>query len=260
MIGMTVFIGWAGETSKEIASILKNWLNEMFDGFIDVFTPVSPPIDIIPRSDALDNAISAECALLCVTADNVNSQWLYYEAGVLSRNVKLMAPILCGVSSSQLAAPLRMFQPISFEVDDIWKLTVELNHLCYEEFMQLQLDTHRPLARQTWLHSEELERRFQARYPTLEALLMEKLSERKSQFSSEPDEWERAERKLDTLLSLISEETKELKNKIAELEEQTAELEKQIANNEKIIDKLENRHFFANFFRKNSRHDRETDS
>ena len=162
---MTVFIGWAGETSKEIASILKNWLNGMFDGFVSAVTP-----DDLPMGsrwfDTLDSAMyAAECGLLCVTADNVNSQWLSYEAGALSRNVNLLAPVLFGVSSLQLGAPLRMFQPISFGADGMRELARTLNNLNEGNAIDPQ----------------ELERRFQARYPTLEALLKEKFIESKPQ-------------------------------------------------------------------------------
>ena len=169
---MKVFIGWSGETSKEIASILKNWLNGMFDGHVSAFTPD----DLAPGSlwfGALPRAITdADCGLLCVTADNVNSQWLSYEAGALSGNVKLLIPILFGVSSLRVGAPLRMFQPISFKADGMRELTQTLNELLGEALIPPQ----------------ELDRRFKARYPALEMMIDESLSSERKQALSAPND------------------------------------------------------------------------
>ena len=171
-MGMKVFIGWAGETSKEIASILKNWLNGMFDGHVSAFTPD----DLAAGSlwfDGLRHAMTdANCGLLCVTEDNVNSQWLSYEAGALSGNAELLIPLLCGVSSLRVGAPLRMFQPISFGFDGMLELAHTLNELRGEALVPLP----------------ELDRRFKARYPALEMIIAEKLSAERKQALSAPDD------------------------------------------------------------------------
>lgn len=182
LIFMTVFISSSGKKSNVVALILHNWLEEMFDTIIEFVSSTDFETGSHWR-DSLNEAMSsADCALLCVTRENVNSPWLVYEAGALNENVETLIPVLFGVSPLRLRGPLRMFQPVPFDFDDMRALTAQLNQLCGEDRLPAQ----------------ELERRFQARYPVAEALIEEKLSE-DGPLTDNLDE------KLDAILSRLSE-------------------------------------------------------
>ena len=185
---MNLFIGWSGETSGKIAPILGKWLFRTFDKHISV---VSPPSSIEKGSDwgeSLNKMMNgADCGLLCVTEDNVNSPWLAYEAGILSRNAQLVVPLLFDVYSLSFDSPFLAFQPIPFDFDGMQKLTRKLNDLLGEDA----------------LPAEELEERFPARYPTLEGLVQDTLEESEPQTR---ENWERNE--LDEISSQLAALTK----------------------------------------------------
>ena len=190
LTSMTVFIGWAGETSKAIASILRNWLAGMFDNHINIFTPdnlATGSLWFVALNEALTTVV--DCGLLCLTADNANSPWLAYEAGALRQKTELVIPLLFEVSSvMQLSDPLRRFPALSFGFESMLEVVYQLNDLCGDKR----------------LSEQELERRFQARYPTLQALIKEKLSEMKSQVLPTPDN-STHDSKFDEILSRLTE-------------------------------------------------------
>lgn len=143
----------------------------------------------------LEEAVKTDdCGLLCVTPDNVNSEWLVFEAGILSSNVKLLIPLLFGVSALQLGTPLHMFQSVPFGVDGMRELVCQLNNLCGYNGVSAYV----------------LEDRFKALYPTLEMLVKEKLSEHGTQT---PDNWKRAISTVDSKLDAILSQLSELKQK-----------------------------------------------
>ena len=188
---MNVFIGWLGEASKEIASSLESWLNGMFDGRVSAYTTMDNLAAGSEWFHGLRRAMNdADCGLLCVTEDNVNSPWLSYEAGALSQNVELLIPILFEVSPLRVSAPLRMFQSVPFGLDGMKELTYALNRSCGDK----------------GLSSQELERRFQARYPSFEMAVRENLPESKPQ----PED-------LSVILPLIQEEIEALRKQFAEM-------------------------------------------
>lgn len=68
--------------------------------------------------------------LICVTRDNLDSQWLNFEAGELSKyiNNTYVAPLLFDVKPSDLkGSPISQFQATSFSKDDMKRLIETLN-------------------------------------------------------------------------------------------------------------------------------------
>lgn len=187
---MKLFIGWSGETSGKIASILAKWLDKMFDKHINIVSPASTEEIgkyLLVDADVDMKMNTADCGLLCVTEDNANSQWLAYEAGILSLNAQFVIPLLFGVNVASLGAPLQRFEPFWFGYDGILELTRKLNDLLGEDA----------------LPAEELERRFPARYPVLEGIVQDTLEENEPQTR---EDWARNE--LDEISAQLAELTK----------------------------------------------------
>ena len=80
---MKVFISWSGETSFEVAKILKEWIPCIIQDVEPYFS--SEDIDKGARwsTDIAKELEEASFGILCVTRDNLQSQWLNFEAGAL---------------------------------------------------------------------------------------------------------------------------------------------------------------------------------
>ena len=121
---MKIFICWSGRRGERAANALKDWLLEAFPGRID--PEVSTGIEKgAPWQDRLWKSLSgAQAGLLCLTPEALQSSWVSYEGGVLSRAIAApdgdagvepagpsrLFTFLWGVKSSELAGPLGSFQ------------------------------------------------------------------------------------------------------------------------------------------------------
>jgi len=83
---MNVFISWSGEKSKEIASVFERWIPSVIQTVKTYFSP-----DDTEKWARWANTISeklkeSDFALVCLTNENLESPWLLFEAGALSKN------------------------------------------------------------------------------------------------------------------------------------------------------------------------------
>lgn len=127
---MKVFISWSGQLSKELAEVLKTWIPKV----IQAAKPFYSPHDI-SKGSRWSNDISKELddtkvGLICLTQDNLESPWIMFEAGALSKNVdnSKVCPILFNVDTSQIIGPLTQFQATTkFSKEEIYKTILMLN-------------------------------------------------------------------------------------------------------------------------------------
>lgn len=137
---MKVFISWSGQLSKELAEVLKTWIPKV----IQAAKPFYSPHDI-SKGSRWSNDISKELddtkvGLICLTQDNLESPWIMFEAGALSKNVdnSKVCPILFNVDTSQIIGPLTQFQATTkFSKEEIYKTILMLN----EELGEFKLKT-----------------------------------------------------------------------------------------------------------------------
>lgn len=127
---MKVFISWSGETSFEVAKILKEWIPCVIQDIQPYFS--SEDIDKGARwsTDIAKELESASFGILCVTKDNLESQWLNFEAGALSKAIdkSKVCPLLFKLKPSDVSnSPLLQFQMANVEQDDIFKLFKSIN-------------------------------------------------------------------------------------------------------------------------------------
>ena len=126
---MKVFISWSGDSSHEVAIVLRDWLPSV----IQALEPyVSSDIDKGARwmADISGELENSSFGILCVTKDNIHAPWLNFEAGALSKFAKQdrAAPFLFGVDVSEIReGPLSQFQATRFDKDDVKKLLHSLN-------------------------------------------------------------------------------------------------------------------------------------
>lgn len=130
---MKIFLSWSGESSKRAARVLKDWLTQtvFVDQPPDVFMS---EVDIVAGSDWLatlkSQLVQADCAIVCLTEDNLRSPWLNFEGGCIAiTQEKKAIPFLVDVKPSALHGPFNHYQSISRSRDKILKLITDLQKI-----------------------------------------------------------------------------------------------------------------------------------
>jgi hypothetical protein len=127
---LKVFISWSGDQSKDIAEAIRAWLPSVLQTVKPYFTPND--IDKGNRwsshiADELDNS---SVGVFCITRDNLNSPWIMFEAGAISKKVdaSLVCPILFGLGNADISGPLTQFQTTLFNKSDMYALVTTINN------------------------------------------------------------------------------------------------------------------------------------
>lgn len=136
---MKVFISWSGKTSFEVAKVLKEWIPCVIQGIEPYFS--SDDIDKGARwsTDIAKELEAAEFGILCVTKDNLNSEWLNFEAGALSKAIdkSKVCPFLFNLLPSDISnSPILQFQMTSVDRDDMYKLFKSMNKALGESALE----------------------------------------------------------------------------------------------------------------------------
>jgi hypothetical protein len=126
---MKVFISWSGDLSRNVATILRDWLPAVIQS-VEPYVS-SEDIDKGTRwsSDISGELEASSFGILCITSANLQAPWINFEAGALSKSVESsrVSPFLFNVKRSDIAGPLVQFQSTVNEKEDIFKLVTSLN-------------------------------------------------------------------------------------------------------------------------------------
>ena len=115
------FISWSGEKSKKLASAIRDWLPTV----IQAVRPYFSPDDIVKgarwSAEIAEELSQCSVGLICVTRENLNSSWIMFEAGALSKQLdrSRVCPIIFDLKATDLTGPLAQFQAASFEKSEI---------------------------------------------------------------------------------------------------------------------------------------------
>jgi hypothetical protein len=139
---MNVFISWSGETSHEVAQILRMWLPSVLQSV----KPYVSSEDIAKGARWSEHIArlleETSFGIICVTSDNVGSPWLNFEAGALSKSVvsSRVTPFLLGINPVDLVGPLAQFQATLPRIDDVNRLVRSINDISDQPIDQARLD------------------------------------------------------------------------------------------------------------------------
>jgi len=126
---MDVFISWSGERSRAVAEALRNWLPKIINAIKPWLS--SEDIDKGARwsSDVASRLEKAKAGIICLTPNNLHSDWILFEAGALSKTLQntFVCPLLIGLEPSDIKPPLAQFQATRAKKDDLLKLLKTLN-------------------------------------------------------------------------------------------------------------------------------------
>lgn len=126
---MKIFISWSGEFSKSIAEIFRQWI----PGVIQAAKPYYSPDDITKGtrwSPEISKELDAsKIGIICLTKENLESSWIMFEAGALSKNIEKskVVPLLFGIEPSEIQGPLVQFQAAKFSKGEMKKVVKMIN-------------------------------------------------------------------------------------------------------------------------------------
>jgi hypothetical protein len=127
---MKVFISWSGQTSKNIAEIFRQWIPSVIQSIKPYYSP-----DDITKGTRWGTEIAKELdeskiGIICLTKDNLQSPWIMFEAGALSKNIDTskVCPLLFDVDPTDIQGPLIQFQAAKFNKEEMKKVVKMMNN------------------------------------------------------------------------------------------------------------------------------------
>jgi len=128
---MRVFIGWSEERSNLLATKLYKWLPQI----LQICEPWMSAHDI-NAGDRWFASVEKELenlnfGILCLTPENVNSSWILFEAGALSKHINSsqVVPLLLDIEIRDLVGPLSQFQAIKADESGLRDIVFSINKL-----------------------------------------------------------------------------------------------------------------------------------
>ncbi len=125
---MKVFISWSGKNSAELAKVLHDWLPNVIQAVKPFFSTDDIEKGVRGNTSMAKELEDSGIGILCLTSENLESPWIMFEAGALSKKLDAsrVCPILFGgVETTDLKGPLVQFQAAKFSEDEmrrVWRI------------------------------------------------------------------------------------------------------------------------------------------
>src|SRR5712691_4344098 len=104
---MKVFLSWSGQRSRAVAEALRDWLPDVLQVVQPWLSSEDIPLGARWASEIARILEEADTGIICLTRDNVNSQWLNFEAGALSKQFKTQLCVYAlDLSPVEVSGPL----------------------------------------------------------------------------------------------------------------------------------------------------------
>ncbi|HNY40912.1 MAG TPA: toll/interleukin-1 receptor domain-containing protein, partial [Bryobacteraceae bacterium] len=135
---MKVFISWSGPRSNAAAKVLRQWLPHI----MNAVEPWMSERDISSgrrwRREVEDQLATAKFGILCLTPDNLHSDWMLFEAGALAKSIEdtQVCPLLFGLNPTDLTDPLGQLQARTADKEDVGRLVNAINERLGEQRRQ----------------------------------------------------------------------------------------------------------------------------
>ncbi len=124
---MKVFLSWSGPKSRAVAEALNDFLKRVIQAVKPFY---SPEIEKGAKwSSEIDGALEGtHFGIVCLTPDNLNSTWIHFETGALSKTEgSLVWTFLHGLTPEDIPPPLGKFQHTVAAKDDVLRLLRSIN-------------------------------------------------------------------------------------------------------------------------------------
>jgi hypothetical protein len=126
-----VFISWAGknEPSHRVALALYEWIPAVIQAAEPWLSSESLDAGTRWSGEVAAKLGDSNFCIICATPTSVQSPWLNFEAGAISKNVDKarVVPFLIGMESSQMTGPLTQFQATASDQAGVLMMVKSLN-------------------------------------------------------------------------------------------------------------------------------------
>lgn len=126
---MKVFISWSGHRSQAIACALRDWLPMVLQ-HVEPWVSKSD----ISAGERWAQSVAGELetanfGIICVTPENISSEWILFEAGALSKSMQdgKVIPLLYDLDFSDISGPLAQFQAKKLDLPGITEAIDAIN-------------------------------------------------------------------------------------------------------------------------------------
>jgi hypothetical protein len=123
-----IFISWSGDKSWHLAHRLAEWMPTIVPG-IECYFSSDIPAGSLWLKKLMEALSTSQMSLLCITKENMNSQWLNFEAGAMWNRFDQdipICPVLLQLDPSELTGPINQFQSKRFNKRDIKALSMTI--------------------------------------------------------------------------------------------------------------------------------------
>ncbi len=132
---MKVFISWSGGLSQQVAVALRDFLPLFIHSAVPWVSSEDITKGVLWRMELSKELEEGSVGIFCITKQNVNSPWVNFEAGALSktRETSRVIPFLFEMRPSEVSGPLGDMQASVYQrgndksKEDFRKLLVALN-------------------------------------------------------------------------------------------------------------------------------------
>lgn len=124
---LKIFLSWSGPRSRAVAEALNDWLPRVIQAVRPFF---SPEIEKGANwSNQIDKALEGtRFGVVCLTRDNLTSEWIHYETGALSKTGDaLVWTFLLDVDKGDVKPPLGKFHHTAADEADVRELVRTIN-------------------------------------------------------------------------------------------------------------------------------------
>jgi len=122
-----VFISWSGELSRKLGEAIRRWLPSTLQFVRPYFTPKDVEKGTKWASEISGELETFNVGIICLTPDNLHSDWVLFEAGALSKNIERsrVCTVLFNLEPTDVTGPLTLFQHTQFTSKDDFKRLIE---------------------------------------------------------------------------------------------------------------------------------------
>lgn len=133
---MRVFLCWSGERSRRLAVAFREWLPTVIQALHPWMSDEDLEKGVVWFPHVADELKQCSVGILFITPENLDSVWVHFEAGALSKTFTkegYVCPYLLDIQPSQVKGPLTHFQTTQATEADTRRLVGTLNDAIGEE-------------------------------------------------------------------------------------------------------------------------------
>lgn len=137
---MKVFLSWSGARSRAIAEALREWIPNVIQAVEPWMSAEDVDKGLRWSSEIAAQLEGTRFGIICLTPDNLESPWILFEAGALSKTIDkaFVCPFLFGLDLSDVRGPLTQFQATKAEKDDTKRLITTINKALGDQCLAAQ--------------------------------------------------------------------------------------------------------------------------